>query len=189
MHTDVRQRVITGTTEWALLPSITPLTVGHLMIVPLEHVRGTAQLPLEQRRAVFQAAAESAALLRSGEVAVFEHGVGVDLIGGCGVDHAHIHLVPADRAAIRGATDQIRRDYPRAADADVESFLDDTVPEDSYLWLGPLGGPVTAVRTHDIPSQYLRRTIAQRIGSAAFDWRSLTGWLDFETTLGAVTTT
>jgi diadenosine tetraphosphate (Ap4A) HIT family hydrolase len=186
-HTPVRHRLMDRNGLFALLPSVAPLAVGHLMLVPIEHVRSVAQLPAKERIRVIGAAAKYAARLAHGHeaVALFEHGVGTELEGGCGVDHAHVHLVPTTRAAIAEARRRILLDYRDASRYDLKSFLDATPASESYLWFGASDGPVSAVRTHEIPSQYLRRTLGELVGRE-WDWRRLSGWMDFQASLATI---
>jgi len=185
--TPVRDRLMDRNALFATLPSVAPLAVGHLMVVPIKHVRGIAQLPNAERSRVISAAAEYAARLGGSQeaVAVFEHGVGRGLTGGCGVDHAHVHLVPVSRNAIAEVRRRILLDYRHASRYDLPSFLEATPPSASYLWFGASDGPVTAVRTHDIPSQYLRRAVGELIGRE-WDWRRLAGWADFQASLSTL---
>jgi diadenosine tetraphosphate (Ap4A) HIT family hydrolase len=186
-HTSVRDRVMDRNELFATVPSVAPLAVGHLMIVPIRHVRGIAQLSAIERSHVIDAAVSHAARLgrEQDAVAIFEHGVGLDLQGGCGVDHAHVHLVPTSRATVVEVRRKILLDYREASRYDLPSFLDATPPSDSYMWFGASDGPVTAVRTHEIPSQYLRRAFGELVGRE-WDWRELTGWTDFEASLSTL---
>jgi diadenosine tetraphosphate (Ap4A) HIT family hydrolase len=186
-HTPVRDRVMARTALFATLPSVAPLAVGHLMIVPIKHVRGIAQLQPPERSLVIRAAADYAAKLRRERdaVAIFEHGVGTGLEGGCGVDHAHLHLVPTSRNTIAEVRRKILLDYREASRYDLPSFLDATSSCDSYMWFGASDGPVTAVRTHEIPSQYLRRSLGELIGRE-WDWQRLTHWTDFKASLSTL---
>jgi diadenosine tetraphosphate (Ap4A) HIT family hydrolase len=172
---------------FAVLPSVSPLSVGHIMLVPNRHVRGVSQLASDERLELIAAASTYASQLRrhSEAVAVFEHGIGADLQGGCGIDHAHVHLVPSTRRNIAEARTQILLDYDEASRYELTSFLDSTPSADSYLWFGGSDGPVTAVRCDSIPSQYLRRTLAE-LTESAWDWHRLSGWPEFEATLSTM---
>ena len=81
-----------------VMPSVGPLAPGHVLVVPRDHVRNSRALPTDHKQDILELLSKTELFLsntfRSG-VYVFEHGIPTDQEGGgCGVDHAHIHLLP-----------------------------------------------------------------------------------------------
>jgi ATP adenylyltransferase len=108
-----------------------------------------------------------------GEIAVFEHGPSV--LGqkmGCGVDHAHMHVLPAAWDLLNGVpkiTD-LAIDWRSAEGVDDAAVLHRAgVP---YLFLEQPLGTIKIAPAHHAPSQLFRRVVANYIGSPdEFDWR------------------
>jgi diadenosine tetraphosphate (Ap4A) HIT family hydrolase len=106
---DPPSRVLGGTRHLSVLADLSPLTVGHLLLVPREHhlsfanvvhaygaeVEHVASVLLPRYREVF------------GEPTVLEHGSSPEMRGSACVNHAHWHLlpIPGDQAAAIMARD------------------------------------------------------------------------------------
>jgi diadenosine tetraphosphate (Ap4A) HIT family hydrolase len=75
---------------------IRPITTGHLLVVPLSHASGLADLPEETGAAMFVAAQRMAAALRGSEIQC--DGINFFLadgaVAGQEVEHVHLHVVP-----------------------------------------------------------------------------------------------
>src|SRR5690349_3777774 len=87
--------------DFVVAPTIGPLAPGHLLLLPRQHVpaigmvsqAATRELPslIELITSTLEA--------RFGPTISFEHGTsGKEGVGGCGVDHAHMHFVPVSEA-------------------------------------------------------------------------------------------
>src|SRR5687768_2245990 len=88
-------RIVLRSENFVVLPTIGQLFVGSVLILPRRHRETFATLGEAERR-------ELPALLnrvlsgvaRFGEPIIFEHGAVSQTGGGCGVYHAHLHVVP-----------------------------------------------------------------------------------------------
>jgi len=85
------------TENFCVMPSIGPLTEGHLLILPKEHYLSYAHIPIVRYNELGQIKSATKLLLQ--EVyhcpVFFEHGpMSETLRGGCCYDHAHIHAIP-----------------------------------------------------------------------------------------------
>ena len=109
-----------------------------------------------------------------GPIAWFEHGIGKGQQGGCGVSHAHLHLLPLARREVEECVERISRDFALEAFGRLDRFLACTPSDSSYIALGTRD-LAWGFYTEDVPSQFVRRAIAQVVGSNAFDWRDYTG--------------
>ncbi len=88
------------TQNFAVLPSLGALVEGWLLMVPKVHCISMGALSAHHRKEADELQARLTRLLRqqyNKRVIAFEHGPsGVKHGTGCGVDHAHLHLVPLE---------------------------------------------------------------------------------------------
>jgi len=90
-----RSRIIASTEHFVALPTLGQLVPMSILVLPKEHFETFAQLPGEQHQEAAQFLADVALRLeRFGEVFTFEHGSHSSTRGGCGIYHAHTHLLP-----------------------------------------------------------------------------------------------
>src|SRR5258706_12627640 len=99
-------RPLFESTNFVAIPSLGSLRKGWLLVVPKKHFLSTAALPphlLQEMIKVKQALTE--VLTESfGEIWAFEHGpAGGGRLAGCGVDHAHLHIVPLEIDLLQAA--------------------------------------------------------------------------------------
>jgi len=106
---------------------------------------------------------------------IFEHGVGRGKQGGCGINHAHLHIVPVQPKQVITINTLIAQDFS----ADMSIKLCDlrriNALDRSYLLYGTDLESLSLKLKDDIPSQYLRRKIALSNENTSWDWRELTG--------------
>ena len=90
-------RILWESENFCVVPSKGGFVPGWVMVVPKTHVLSVAQLPNPLYPEMKQLVAEVSARLTEcfGPPTAFEHGAVVENSSfGCGVDHAHLHLVP-----------------------------------------------------------------------------------------------
>ena len=179
--TGLRERTVLESFHACVWPSISPLRAGHLLVVPRSHVTSIAQLDaselVDTLRLLDGAAARLAA--RWGAVGVFEHGVGAGCAGGCGVDHAHAHVLPLGADELPRVLAAFEKAFPGSETRPLAEALHAVGPDDTYALVGTSASVALAVRD-EVPSQLLRRIVGVCIGSSELDWRGLTGWDLFE---------
>jgi diadenosine tetraphosphate (Ap4A) HIT family hydrolase len=169
---DLAPRIGWYNDHFYLTPTIGELADRHSLLIPWSHVPSFAQLP-----ATLSAEAEDllarhceAGSSERNKVIVFEHGMSSHVAtGGCGISHAHIHLVPVPREFEIGEVPK-----PDAAarwtELPPEGWLKSLAELDGYLMLG-CEGRFQAREVENLPSQYLRRWLADRLGRSQWDWR------------------
>jgi ATP adenylyltransferase len=171
---DVWDKPVLESPNFVAVPSLGALVPGWILLLPKEHYLAMGAIPLslvaemeELKRALVIRLGQA-----YGQLCAFEHGPsGPDREVGCGVDHAHLHLVPVKidlgRAVLpllpRGVGwseagfSECRRAFERGLD---------------YLYLEqPLGKGHIAVHDH-FGSQLFRRAIANHLGiDNEYNWR------------------
>ena len=161
-------------TNFVVLPSLGSLVEGWMLLVPKKHFICMGALPVDlAREMAFMKCAIAARLYRQyGEVCVFEHGPGaVNHEVGCGVDHAHLHMVPL-AFELTGAATQFMPTDTKWIDAGWESCRAAFEEGQDYLYLEqPIGVGRIAVHT-GFGSQVFRKAIALCLGiPEQFNWR------------------
>ena len=169
------RRVILDTSAFAAVPSLGPLTYGHLLLCPRAHLRSAAALP-EAAHAEYEAV--KAALIQrltmtyDASVHIFEHGMaasGERTV--CTVDHAHVHLVPLPQRL--DALDLTGPEWLEF-DGGLDTLAALTCGREYVMYAPPRGRPRLCVGiAGQFESQYMRRVIASALGSPAWDWRTV----------------
>lgn len=166
-------RIIARTDRFVALPTLGQLFTGSVLILPLAHVETCALLSSDERRELDEFAADVALRVRKfGEPIMFEHGALRRTGGGCGIYHAHLHIVPVPK--ITAATALFPEHQCRATN--LLDALHELQGTDEYLLINAgdqtlfsdLGG-----QTGKYPSQFFRRRIAEHFHlELPWDWRA-----------------
>jgi len=92
---DTFQRMIYSDEYFCAMPSIGQLFYGTLLILPKEHYCSFAEIPKDIRAILISVINHlENKLAKFGKTILFEHGTTPEIGGGCGIYHAHIHIVP-----------------------------------------------------------------------------------------------
>lgn len=153
-----------------VMPSKGAMVEGWLLVVPNAHclsLRELSHASAAQLDAVVESSIRHVAA-HYGAPTLFEHGAATPGSAfGCGIDHAHLHVVPlpfnlAEQAASLGGFDWNVSDAPwRMAEILSAPYL--AVKSPNARW-------VTAT-PRSVPRQFFRRVIAQELGRAEqFDY-------------------
>ena len=161
--------------NFLVVPSLGSLVEGWTLLVPKQHYLSMGALPTAFKDEVISLQAEVESLLKAkcgGPLVVFEHGPSAVKHGtGCGVDHAHLHILPVDcdlldlaKAFVPEGTEWLPAGWAERAAA-YEAGLD-------YLFLKQDGVSGVIAVAEDFGSQVFRRAIATHLGKAdEFSWR------------------
>jgi diadenosine tetraphosphate (Ap4A) HIT family hydrolase len=166
----VPDRIVARARDVSMLVSLGPIGTAHLLMIPHRHVGGFAALDSDERSQVGALLRTTTASLRNAgrHIVAFEHGLGdpESPSGGCGVTHAHLHLVAIDKtlASLPRLANSAWRALP-------DRWLDALPPREDYLLFGMVGSNFWCAPAHDIPSQLLRRWVAGEVGHQEWDWR------------------
>lgn len=145
---------------------------GWSLVVPSQHVPSTASLTRREWGEFEGLLMETRALIEAnlGPTVAFEHGAAdFTRASGCGVDHAHIHLVPGD-FHLRREVSSLGSEFARYEWVSSASNRPSAAPGDDYIWIQDRTG-TWICRTRDQPSQVVRRALAQTLGIKTWDWK------------------
>lgn len=168
--TQLAERVMLAHGSFRLVPSVGQIAEGHLLMIPVEHSRALADLPNEQLRELEELRQRVRSVLRDvyGVCVFFEHGIRGVRSGGCGIDHAHMHAVPV---AAEGLLDALTKEFGGHS---VRSFADvrnEVCGNSSYLFFEDASAQRLVFPVDNLPSQYMRRLVAESMGESNWDWR------------------
>lgn len=171
-HAYTRSRVIARTRHFAAFPTLGQLFLGSLLVVPLAHNETCAELSAEHREELVQFTSVLSERLKPwGEPVFFEHGAAAMTGAGCGLYHAHLHIVPVPDAL---PPEEL---FPEATGIlpSLSSALKTLANSPHYLLMG--NADRVAIRDISVgiehfPSQFFRRRLAERFSiPKPWDWR------------------
>jgi diadenosine tetraphosphate (Ap4A) HIT family hydrolase len=168
---------ILRTERFVAVPSVGALVPGWTLVVPRRPLRNLSEASLHDRTELAEIADTIARAFRlhGEQVFCFEHGSRkAGSLTGCGVDQAHLHIVPLAfdliEAAARHADGRIVWEEPRIAEAPLELLP----RRGEYVALWRNVDRLTMIGKVRCPtSQWVRRVIADELGiGSEWDYRT-----------------
>lgn len=154
-----------------LLADMSPLMMGHCLLVPQKHYLSFGQA-VDAEPALdthFQLLAERYRQT-FGELSVVEHGSATNMRGSACILHAHLHLFPLSAGSIvaRIRDDGLRLTETKSWDGAINMAHRD----EPYYMVSSLASTQIASVAHPMPKQYLRRAVGSVLGidEALSDW-------------------
>jgi ATP adenylyltransferase len=182
-------RPLLETSHFVVLPSLGALVEGWLLIVPKVHFISLGELPTSLETEFLTLKSEIVQLTESlyGAAALFEHGPSsIKRQVGCGVDHAHLHIVPT----IYDLKSEVAPFLPNAAQwqrGDLNGCRDAYRSGNDYLYLEQPVGHGFILKSGQLGSQLFRRAIARSMGiEEQFNWREHPQFVAINSTIESV---
>ena len=176
----VRNRVLRDDGRYIAIPTISPLCEGHILICPKDHVSSTVIDTKEnsQEFLSFIRRCELDIAARYGEPLFIEHGIGRGRQGGCGISHAHLHLVPRGGVSVEGLVENIKARIggSSAFYGEHAMLLASIAESDTYLMVGTTRAGFWIWTQEEIPSQLARKCFADLAYLQEWDWRLESDW-------------
>jgi diadenosine tetraphosphate (Ap4A) HIT family hydrolase len=160
--------------NFVVLPSLGALVEGWLLIVPTRHFLCLGALPAYVMPELQQLQDEvcSALMARYGAACAFEHGPSVTQTSvGCGVDHAHLHVVPVSLDLAVAVAPFLPENVPWR-DGDSQMRREAFQRGSDYLYLEQPIGRSRIAEHNRFGSQLFRRAIAENLRTTDFNWRA-----------------
>ena len=174
LYPELRSRVIAETESFVAFPCIGQLVEGHFLVVPRDHDCTLAKA----RGRIVSAGIELRALLNSAHEALgrrlsdsllFEHGALSTSDGGCGIYHAHLHVLP-NAGHINGRS--FIESTGSFESESLELLYEGISHEQSYALIGSAEHGFTSWNLpQPLPSQTLRKKVATALEISEWDWR------------------
>jgi len=173
-HSEAWNEPLFESPNFVVLPSLGALVEGWLLLVPKKHFICMGALPNSVVAEMQEMTLFLCSVLQQyyGQVCAFEHGpCRANLSVGCGVDHAHLHIVPVS-FDLSSAVTPFLPEGVVWSEAGLEECRAAFIQGEDYLYLEqPIGAG--RIATHQgFGSQLFRRAIALRTGALnQFNWR------------------
>jgi len=173
LYPEFSSRVIAETVDLVVFPCIGQLALGHSLVVTKTHYTNFAEAFSEIPSLGIQLNSALAGVhellgFEPRDTLYFEHGTITAEDGGCGIYHAHLHLVPNAGGVKVGS---LSSGDPLNRKALIEAY-DATDSEKPYVLTGSdQYGFSTETLNAVIPSQTIRRKVASELGCRVWDWR------------------
>jgi ATP adenylyltransferase len=168
--------IIAETEHLVAVPSVGSLIPGWLLVMPKEHVLSFGAVSADKLALLTAEVHRIAERWQSlfGPLTWFEHGPAKTRSSvGCGIDHAHMHLLPAGHLDLLNGAREL---FPALAFGEVagpEAAADAVALGNPYLYLRTDDGRSWLTASRDIPSQAFRRVVAhQQKRPDEYDWKA-----------------
>lgn len=177
-------RVLEQCDNFVAVPSLSPITLGHVLIIPKYHVTSMMQVDRAMMSELenFTNKIMKIIAINIGAPIIFEHGIGEGKAGGCGVNHAHLHILPMKPDSASNLQLIIDEQFSFSGATSLVELLSSGGNKKSYLLFGQNLKEIFYFYDENIPSQYLRRLIAKEMARLLWNWKEMYGWLDFMNT-------
>lgn len=164
-------RLIAQTDDFVILPTIGQLTEGYLLIVTKKHYPSMGHLTVRQLNELKELKQKISTIvsLVYGEPIFFEHGTATEGVGGCGVYHAHLHVVPVAESIDLLEGSRFLKGYKIET---LEPLIDKINSGKSYLFYEDQRAVKHIFDGEGIPSQFFRQILAKKLGKINWDWRN-----------------
>lgn len=168
-----------------VMPDISPLTVGHLLIVSKKHYQGYGNASLETLNSVNYFLEYYKHKIGERNYTIFEHGATTAYHAGASIDHAHIHIVPLEVNMKK----ELEKEFEKGVRCDLLGLKEFAEKGKSYLFF-KAGWDMQgyAYSVGKIESQYLRKLANQFMQKKPdFNWertyKKEIAYLEFQKTL------
>jgi diadenosine tetraphosphate (Ap4A) HIT family hydrolase len=169
-------KVIHETPSFVVTPTVGALKEGWTLIISKRHVPAIGALTEEELAELSDLVINARGVTRSiyGSAVIFEHGPACEGTSfGCGVDHAHLHVVPLKIALRPLVEKELKSAVIWETMANIRNLSKIHLEKKSYLYILENDreyGIVACLR--NIPSQLMRLIIAKSLGiPELYDYR------------------
>jgi len=172
-------KILFQSKNFAVFPSLGALVEGWLLIVPKGHALCLGALSQQLHSELDELRSQVSHALEEcyGSVTVFEHGPAQPChLVGCGVDHAHLHILPTQINLIEG----VKEIFPEPLEWELVGSVQETASLYEaglpYLYVEQTPGRGFVTTHPNLQSQMFRRVIAKQIGKPEqYNWREFDG--------------
>lgn len=175
---------ILSSSNFAVIPSVGPLSGTHAMLVPLSHINSFAELPpnsLHEAASLLDRMQEHISKKLGEKLFFFESGAGqlTSHSGGC-ITHAHIHCITESSDFF----DRLSAEVSLSLTEKMNFTGADT--KHGYIWFRDSDGDCYICNRPLLPSQFLRYMYAQCTNSPnIWNWRRHTNFTEVKEVVSA----
>jgi diadenosine tetraphosphate (Ap4A) HIT family hydrolase len=168
----IKNRILYSNDHFVVLPTASPLVDGHFLVLPRWHINTLKQLHASEKQELF-GVVQNLISSCADSYFIFEHGAFPVNGNTCGVDHAHLHILPLGNAVSLQVMEKVKGEY-------APEFLGDLLGALSYRKEMPYllyGNDIKAMYNSvdgNFPSQFIRKKICEVLNNPDWDWKLLT---------------
>lgn len=167
-----RTRTLFRSNELVAIPSLGQIAEGHVLLLPITHHTAIADLhdvAFEELVGFWRKLIPILTRIY-GPCVSFEHGIRPGATGGCGVTHAHLHVVPLGKAV--DPLHSFKSRFPWTRLRDLNDLRVATPGMLGYLFYQNSQSEAYVFDTPNLASQYMRKVLSNLLGESNWDWRS-----------------
>jgi ATP adenylyltransferase len=168
-------RPLLETDNFFVVPSLGAMVEGWLLIVTKEHHLCMGALKPKQITELNELSLYIKSIVEScyGKVAIFEHGPALEKLAvGCGVDHAHLHIVPTTVPLVEQSNSWNDQPFDWVKVPGIIGATEHYLKQQSYLYVDQEISGALLYAGDGITSQFFRKTIASHLNILSeFNWR------------------
>jgi diadenosine tetraphosphate (Ap4A) HIT family hydrolase len=170
---DIESRILYETDRFVVVPDISPLVPGHVMILPKDHILcyGAVEAAARDEFSAIVNATRTVLKEHYGPSVILEHGTSsVDDVADH-VTHAHLHIIPA---AIDIRDSFLAFNFNTTTVASLSDLSRWAARDEGYIYFESCAGErLVADQLSGIPRLFFRSQIAKQIGipDPLWDWR------------------
>lgn len=169
---DRASRALFASEHFRVFPSIGQLLEGYLLIAPIAHYAAADEMPLKLISEMNEICKVVRTILsrEHGPCIFFEHGAREQVNGGCGIYHSHIHAIPL--GGVLDPVTSLKQMFRYTEFADYTETCRQSATLPCYLYYQDKDEKNYLFETGPLPSQYMRKLIANEIGTQNWNWRT-----------------
>lgn len=167
-----RSRILFQSDNFAVVPSLGQIVEGYLLVLPKRHFRALGDMPGLLLNELVELCSFVGNDLEAlyGTPIFFEHGTRAEGVGGCGIYHAHLHVVPLSNVA--DPINVLKKGFHHTELASLCEIEELSADLPTYLFFRDSGARLYLFDTGPLPSQYMRKLLADAIGGQEWNWRN-----------------
>lgn len=148
---------------------IAPITLGHILIIPIKHYLNFFELPKDIKEEVLILQDKIKKYYKdkyNSNVLFFEHGSVIDNMAGSSIDHAHLHCMPMNKPI------NLSKDLGSSINYNILKSNINFNNEFGYIYT-EYNNKSNLYKVNNLPSQYLRKVIADNLKNNDYNWKNL----------------
>jgi diadenosine tetraphosphate (Ap4A) HIT family hydrolase len=167
-----KSRILFQSANLVVVPSLGQLVEGYLLVLPIAHFRALGDLPPALLEEFSELAEHTRNIVQNhyGKCIVFEHGTRSEGAGGCGIYHAHLHAVPL--ASAHDPINMLKVSFAFEEFKSLKELEKRSADLPTYFFYQDSEARLYLFDTGPLPSQYLRKVLADSLGQSDWDWRT-----------------
>lgn len=152
-----------------VMPDISPLVVGHMLIISKKHYQGYANADIKTIKSVENFLEIYRERIKNRNFTIFEHGAVIERFAGASIDHAHFHIVPL-RLNFKH---DLEMEFHENSQCRLDELSEYSALKQPYLYFKRGKDEVGYVyKVGEIKSQYLRDIANKKIGKKNnYNWK------------------